>query len=285
MGRGVSFGQAVDIMDVGSRHLLEALGDRRSDRSAATVDLAQGRQVAGLDVRVLHHGQEGGDAGHGKGALPALDQAQSLRAIKAVEEDEGQAGQHCDALMGDQPGDVKQRRGAQNHVALSKLHPHPVHLRVEDDVAVGVQRPLGTPGGPRGVGEDGDVLRLQPRVRDRATVELRDERDKVLCIWDLPPLHRGEERARRGSAQVVELGRGDDRAHVGALDSLAPGPLIQRLQSDQRAGTRVGQMVVDLLRLEHRIERDHAAAELPGRQQTDEELGHILEVQRHAVAP
>src|ERR671934_808249 len=44
-------------------------------------------------------------------------------------------------------------------------------------------------------------------------------------------------------------------------------------------------MVVDLLRLEHRIERHHAAAELPGRQQSDEELQHILEVQRHAVAP
>ena len=266
MGRGVSLGQAVDIMDVGSRHLLEALGDRRSDRSAATVDLAQGRQVAGRDVRVLHHGQEGGDAGHGKGALPALDQAQSLRRIKAVEEDEGQAGQHRDALMGDQTGDMKQRRGAQHHVALTKLHPHPVHLRVEDDVAVGVHRPLGTPGGPGGVGKDGDVVRLQPRVWDRATVELSDKRDKIVCISALPPLHLGKERARRGSAQVVELGRGDDCAHVGTVDRVAPGLLIQRLQSDQRAGTRVGQMVVDLLRLEHRIERDHAAAELPGRQ-------------------
>src|SRR5918911_2496250 len=44
-------------------------------------------------------------------------------------------------------------------------------------------------------------------------------------------------------------------------------------------------MVVDLLRFEHRIERHDAAAELPGRQQSDEELRHVLEVQRHAVAP
>jgi len=97
------------------------------------------------------------------------------------------------------------------------------------------------------------------------------------------PGHPGEE-TLVVAALVLQLAGGEHELHGGAGHHVAPHLVVQRLQGDQHRRTGVLEQVGELPRAAHRVDRDHHAAGLPGREHADQELRHVLQVDREPVA-
>jgi hypothetical protein len=148
---------------------------------------------------------------------------------------------------------------------------------------VGVHRALGRARGAGGVGEEGDVVRS---VADRwrpLPAEALDELQQVRGAVRRRP-HRLGERPRVVARLEVQLGRGDHGADVGAAHDRRRDVAIEALQADEHARAGVLQQQVELPLAVHRVDRHRDAARFPRADQPDDELGHVLQVHRHAVA-
>ena len=151
----------------------------------------------------------------------------------------GRAGQQRQPDVRDEPGDVEERRDAEDHVVAAHADPVAVGLRAEDDVAVGVHRALGRPRRARRVGQERDVVGRQAGIRRRL--------------------------AGVGARELAHLARRDDvRTEVPATAAHATSR-PQRLERHERHRLAVLEQRAHLALLEHRVDRhrDGARASTP----------------------
>jgi hypothetical protein len=281
-GRG-GLGQAVDVVDVVAERGLERLDRAGRDRRAARVDLDQAGQGVPVGIRHVHQGDEDGDRTDGEGSPFGLDGLDGQRRVEPVQQHQRRPGQQADGHVPDQPGDVEQRGHAEDHVARSDADPVPVGLGVEHHVAVRGHGAFRWPGGTRGVGQEGHVLRAEPHGRRPLTGEPVHELQQIQGPFAADPLDPGEH-ARVIPGLEVQFRGGDDGLHVGARDDLGRHVPVQALQGDQDPGAGILEQQLQLPFPVHRVDRDRDAPSLPGAELSDHELGHVLQVQGHPVA-
>ena len=279
-------GQTVGLV-VGQAKLIEQhFGHRLGHGRATTRQERQARQVtrlgAGLGKKVDHHGGRRGPDGH----AVTLDQVHRTGRVPTRHHDDGaaQRERHVHAVLHAQH--VEQRGHTQEHRVGMQAAPD-----LRGDVgrqhrAVGVAAALGVPGGARGVGQHGQVVRATARV-----------------------LHRlGKSHGIGKGVQVGLVQRTGRKAHgfgqnreATVWHALAVGMHQRRLQAAARLpdqGLQLGQQILrhhghlgaavvgavaDLGQGAHGVDRHHRCAHAHDRIKSDDELRAVLAHEQHAV--
>ena len=150
--------------DAGARR--HALGHAGRDRRGAPHDVAERREVVGLEVRVIGHGQRNGGDRHLERHAIFLDAAELLVEIEAAVEPDGRAGRGRGEQV-QKPEDVRRwRRHLEAVLGAEPQRRDPVG-GAEVDRPVRVPHRLGAVGRPGAEDEHRVVVRLQ---RDRRAV-------------------------------------------------------------------------------------------------------------------
>ena len=160
--------------------------------------------------------------------------------------------------------------------------PVTVGLGVEHHVAVRGHRALGRAGGARGVGQERDVVRVQRHRGRGLPAEALEQLGHVDRALASDALDAGED-PLVVAGLVLQLRRGEHRAHVGARHDLRRYVAVEALQAHQHGRPGVLQELAELALPVHRVDRHGDAAGLPRADLGDHELRHVLQVDRHPL--
>ncbi len=265
-------------MDVVTEPLLERRDGARRDRRATRIDLGQARQGLLARVRSVHQRDEHRDRPHGERGALLLDGVDGVGRIHAVHQHQRCTGQQRQGDVADEPGDVEQRCDAEDDVVWTDVDPVPVGLRVERHVAVGGHRALRWAGGPGGVRQESDRVGADLGRRHGPATEGHEHLRHVRGARALDAFDTAEGAAVR--TLVLEFRRRDHGAHGGRLDDLRCYIGVEGLQRDQDRGTGVAQDLLEFAFAVHRIGGHGDAAGLPRSELGDDELGHVLCIDR-----
>ena len=147
--------------DTGARR--HPLGHAGRDRCGAPHDVAERREVVGLEVRVIGHGQRNGGDRHLERHAIFLDAAELLVEVEAAVQPDGRAGRGRGEQV-QEPEDVRRRRRHLEAVLGAEPQRADPVGGAEVDRPVRVPHRLGPVGRPRAEDEHGVVVRPE---RDR----------------------------------------------------------------------------------------------------------------------
>ena len=205
------------------------------------------------------------------------------RGVEAVAEHERHRHQHGHGQVRDQARDVEQGRDSEHDVCRREARPVAVRLGVEDDVSVRVHRALRRPRGPRRVRQERDVVGIESDGVEAVPREAPAQIQQVVRVQRSPTPDIRQQRRHR-VAEEIELGRRDGDANAGAGQHRRRHIVIQGFEADERRRLRVAENERELAFLQHRVDGNHDAADLPDRQHRHGKLRHVLEVHGDPLA-
>ena len=269
-------------LPVASRNAFSAVGEIGR---AAGVDRRERREVVPAEAGRVQQGAERGDRAD-RERRPVLDEGvEDDAAARTGRPGPAAPGRACSTAMCP-ISPVMWNSGAMPKIGAVPpgVRPVPVDLRGEHDVPVGVHRALGHARRPRRVGQERDVVR-RPAATGGGTVPRCSAMNSLKSV--VPSCrcraHAGEQPLVVAGLEL-QLAGGQDQPHVGVGHDLPADLVVQRLQRDQHRGPGVLQQVGELPLPAHRVDRHHDAAGLPGGDHGDDELRHVLQVDRQPVA-
>ena len=224
MSRRSGLGQAVDVAQRPACHLSPALHSRQRHWGPTAADLGEAGQVVGPDRGRVQQSDVGGDAHDSEGRARARDGLQAALSLEAAEQRDRATGAVGGGKLGHKPGDVEQRRAAQDHVLSVQRHPAPEDLSVEAEIAMGVQRALRLAGGARGVDDERQLIRPQVNLGNQCPFESGQRLAPAVHSW-----------GGRGCSN------NEGMSHPGGRDGLAARGLPEVVLGHQHASPGVGQ--------------------------------------------
>src|SRR6266700_668346 len=215
--------------------------------------------------------------------MPLLSESKHCGGVKAIEHDDGHAGQRCHGSVGDQASDVEERRYAYHDVIFAKLHPLPVDGRIKNDISMGVHSTFRQSCRARCVGEKGDICWCKAGKLKRCSIKFGEQLEHLKRLREAQLLRRCQESGKLSLTSIVEFARGDNELHLRASNRIASNRFVQRLKANQPFCSRVIEVVLKLLLLEHRVAEHHDSPYFPYRIHGDQKLGDVLQVQRYPI--
>lgn len=243
----------------------------------------EGGEVLGGGVGPGHERHiGGGGADHVRRAVLAQRVEDDAR-LEAVGQRHGGARDEAGGQLADRAGDVEQRGEREERGAVGQDAVRALPVGVVADVAVGVHRALGEAAGARGVADQRDVAGGQAGVGQRRSrgARVRGGEQVLRVVRRCAPL-RQDARVVPG-LQVEFTGRQRDphrRTGRGPADVRVPGTV----GADQGGHPGVLQYVGEFALLVHGVDGHDRTAGLPGAEQGDGELRHVLQDDRQPVA-
>src|SRR5947207_8203960 len=171
--------QSIDIVDIGPGDLLEVFNNRWRQGRTTTVYLLHRREVARLDVWMVQQRNEDRDRSHRKAAMPLLGKSKHFCRVKTIEHDDGHSSQCCHGKVGDEAGDVEERRYTYHDVIFAKLHPLPVDGRIKNDISMDVHSPFRQSCRARRIGEKGDICWCKASKLNRCSIKFGEQLEHI----------------------------------------------------------------------------------------------------------
>ena len=201
--------------------------------------------------------------------------------IEPVREDEQAVPDEGDTRIEHGAGDVEQGSDGEHDVpvddagALTEVECGGQHVRV------GVERALRWAGGPGGVGEQREVVPAEFDQGRPPAAKAREEFDEV-AVGRRRGARGGLEHPRIVAGLEIEGAGADRESHAAASQGLRRGRGAHVFAEDADR-LRIVDEAAEFVSAVHRIEHQRCCADLPQRQQSEDVLRHILQVDAHPV--
>src|SRR5207253_792304 len=118
---------------------------------------------------------------------------------------------------------------------------------------------------------------------NRCSIKFGEQLQHVKRLREALLLRGCQESRKLSLTRIVEFARGDNKLHLRAADHIASNRFVQRLKANQPFCSRVVEVVLKLLLLEHRVAEHSDSPYFPYRIHGDQKLGDVLQVQRYPI--